>query len=112
MPEELKESLYQKAVAKVNSLGEVHLHKVAESFIEQAIQRNHAEDNPVLKQLLTFEIRRRAYGPGQTQDFAEPAVWMVVKTATALGIAMISETLKNWSLKSIGLIAAGGDYIE
>ena len=106
--DEVKDNLYEKAVTKVNDLGSAHLHKVTEDFIEKAIQRNNAEDNPVLKRLLTFEIRRRAYGPGQTQDFAEPAVWMVVKTASALAVAVLSETVKNKSLKSVGLIAAVG----
>ncbi len=105
MADNSEDGLYQRLVEKVNAWGAPHLHRTTDKFIERSI-RKHAQDNPKLQELIKFEVQRRAYGPGQTQDFAEPAIWMVVKTFAALAIAGVAELFKSRTVKAIGLSTA------
>ena len=68
---------------------------MSERFIEDAIERNNAQDNPRLQKLLNFEIKRRADGVGPTQDVAEPAFWQGVKIVAALGLPFVTKKVED-----------------
>ena len=86
---------YRWAVEGVNTLVQPVLHQIAEHYIQDTIHHHHAENNPRLQHLLRFEIERRAYGPGQTQDVAEPIVWQGIKIAAALSLPPLTKALEQ-----------------
>jgi hypothetical protein len=86
---------YRSVVTAVNTAVQPVLYRITENYLQDAITRNHAETNPRLKQFLTFEIERRGYGAGQTQDVAEPIVWQGIKMAAALSLPPITKALEH-----------------
>jgi hypothetical protein len=86
---------YRVAVAQVNHIIQPTLFSLTDHYIQDAIVRHHAENNPRLQHLLRFEIERRGYGAGQTQDVAEPIVWQGIKIAAALSLPPITKALEQ-----------------
>ncbi len=86
---------YRWLVGGVTNMLSPFLHGMTDKFIEDSVRNNHAEDNPRLKELLKFEIERRAYGPGQTQDVAEPAIWQTFKIGVALTLPAIAKAIED-----------------
>lgn len=86
---------YRWLVSKTTELVSPILHRMTERYLDDAITRNQAENNPRLQKLLKFEIERRAYGPGQTQDVAEPVIWIGAKIALGLMIPVACKALEH-----------------
>lgn len=86
---------YRWTVGKITDAINPALRRITEKFLADAIERNNAQDNPRLQKLLKFEIERRAYGPGQTQDVAEPALWQGVKIAAALVLPVFTKGIED-----------------
>ncbi|TAE81871.1 MAG: hypothetical protein EAZ74_04020 [Alphaproteobacteria bacterium] len=86
---------YRWLVSKTTELANPILHRMTERYLEDAITRNQAEDNPRLQKLLKFEIERRAYGPGQTQDVAEPVIWIGAKIVLGLMIPVVCKAIEQ-----------------
>lgn len=97
--------LYERAVSFTTNLVKPHLRKVTEGFVDKSVEK-YARDNPHYASMIEFEVRRRGDGAGLTQDVAEPAIWIGVKTAAALAIAAAAESAKNRTLKMVGWVSS------
>ncbi|HEU5047463.1 MAG TPA: hypothetical protein VFT64_06425 [Rickettsiales bacterium] len=97
--------LYERAVGATTDLVKPRLHKVTEDFVDKSVDK-YAKDNPHYASMIEFEVRRRGDGAGLTQDVAEPAIWIGVKTAAALAIAAAAESVKNKTLKMVGWVSS------
>ncbi|MEI7670180.1 MAG: hypothetical protein WCJ33_08870 [Pseudomonadota bacterium] len=110
----MKLGIYETCVKWVTAKVKPHLHKITDDFASQAVEdykknpENSNEDIKVFSEISKFEIQRRGYGPGITQDVAEPIVATVVNIGYAAIILTITESLKNKTLKMIGGIATFG----
>ncbi len=104
---EVKTGLYERTVGSITEWVKPYLHKKTEAFIEKSIDK-YAGDDPRFARMIEFEVKRRGDGAGLTQDVAEPLLWVGVKTAAALVIAAISESLHNNRIKLVGRISALG----
>jgi|GEM_PF-5004247 len=100
-----KLGLYEQAVEWVATRVQPHFVEKTDKFIEDSIEEK-AKDNPELASKIAFEVKRRGYGIGILQDFADVVVGVIVKIAGALGIAVIAESMKNNSFKMVGRVAA------
>jgi hypothetical protein len=104
---------YRALVGATTSVISPVLHQMTERFVEESITRNQAEHNPRLQKLLKFEIERRAYGPGQTQDVAEPVIWQTAKIGMALTLPMVSKAIEQqldngkWNHAPINILSQG-----
>lgn len=111
MPEnkntEQEKGWYERTVDKITAATKPYLHAKSQKFIESAIEQ-HAPDNPRLARMIEFEVKRRGDGAGLTQDVSEPLLWIGVKTAAALGVAVLTETLNKGKFKIIGYASALG----
>ena len=98
---------YSSAVQWVTERAKPNLHARTDKFIENAIEK-HGEGNPKFEEIIRFEVKRRGYGAGLTQDVGEPVVATVVNTTYAIGVATVAKSLgeEQKSFKSIGYLAA------
>src|SRR5271168_3958121 len=99
--------LYERAVGWVTERTKPYLHEVTGKFVKKSVD-TYAKDNPQYARMIEFEVRRRGDGAGLTQDVAEPMLWVGVKTAAALAIAAVTETIKNSKARMVGFGAALG----
>ncbi len=102
-----KAGLYERAVQWITERVKPYLHSVTEHFVKKSVNV-YAKDNDHFARMIEFEVRRRGDGAGLTQDVAEPMVWVGIKTAIALPIAVLSHSLEKGKFKLIGYGAALG----
>lgn len=98
---------YERTVGSITDSVKPFLHQKTKNFVDKSIE-TYASDNPRLAKMIEFEVKRRGDGAGLTQDVAEPALWMLVKTAAAIATVVLTESLKDGKFKMIGRIAALG----
>jgi hypothetical protein len=97
----IKTGFYGQAVQRIMLWLEPYLHRRTDRFIKDAIE-THAKDDQRFASIIKFEVKRRGHGAGMTQDVAEPLFWTAVKTVSALGVAAVTESLKDKQIKMAG----------
>ena len=102
-----KAGLYERTLRKITEWVKPHLHQKTKEFVKRAVEEN-APDNPHFARMIEFEVRRRGDGAGMTQDVAEPLLWTGIKTAAAVSIAVLGETINHGKFKLIGRASALG----
>lgn len=110
-PVEVKTGWYEATVGKITNTLKPYLHQKTQDFVDKSVEAN-AKDNPKLARMIEFEVKRRGDGAGLTQDVAEPVLWVGVKTALALAIAVLTESLKDGKLKMVGRITVLGTVLN
>lgn len=95
-----KAGLYERCVHKITEWTKPNLHRITEEFVDKSVE-TYAKDKPRLARMIEFEVRRRGDGAGLTQDVAEPLLWTSVKTVAAIGVAIVSESIKSTRLRSL-----------
>jgi len=103
----LKSDFYGKAVQRITRALEPYLHRRTDQFVQDA-QETYAKDDPRYAKIIEFEVKRRGYGAGMTQDVAEPLFWTGIKTIGAIGVAAITESVKNKDIRTGGRFAMLG----
>lgn len=84
---------------------EPYFRKVTDETVKEFVAE-HAADNPEYAKRIAFEVERRGYGAGITQDATEAGLWAAIKISVALLTATAVSLIKNKSVKWIGWAAA------
>ncbi len=79
---------YRATVSYFSKLLRPFLDRIEEDYIKEAIQRNHAENDPQLKEILASEIRKRPDAHGRILDVIDTIPRTIIRSVAAVALAV------------------------
>ncbi len=79
---------YRATVTYFSRLLKPFLDRIEEDYIQEAIKRNHAENDPQLKEILTSEIRKRPDAHGRILDVIDNIPRTIIHSVAAVALAV------------------------